>query len=167
MLHYRTVSAPSIVSLSVHKLVVSKNCTFCWHYFFCHDSSRTQRLPKQLKLPDFIMDMECVLCEVGIVFVCVCVYYIDPIYIQGVLHKVCKTSGCYHVSHFLVKMLCQHMPLYQLLCCYRHFNISRFCTLSVVSFLINHLHVYFNIWQMLLPRRPLWRVQNCAQQWKS
>ena len=106
----------------------AKTVHFADTVFVRYDSSHTQGLPKQLKLPDFMMDMECVLCEVGILFVCVCVYYIHPIYIQSVLHKVCKTLGCYHVSHFLVKILCQHMPLYQLLCCYMHFKISRFCT---------------------------------------
>ena len=110
------------------------------YLFVCCDLSCTKWLPKQLKLSDYIMDMECVLCEVGIVFVCV----LNTPYI----HIGCSSQGIPNFrmlsyESFWVKILCQHMPLYQILCCYKHFKVLRFWTLSVVSSLINHLHAYF------------------------
>ena len=48
------------------------------------------------------------------------------------------------------------MPDCQPFHCYKHFNISSYCTISV---LINHLHARSHLWQTLLPRNALLRQE--------
>jgi len=45
------------------------------------------------------------------------------------------------------------MPHYEPLHCYKHFHLSRYCTVlySVVLVLMNHLYVYSDLWQTVLP----------------
>jgi len=45
---------------------------------------------------------------------------LDGLLYTGVLPKVCRTSGCYFVSHLKLK---KHMPHYQPFHCCEHFSI--------------------------------------------